>query len=98
MPRTQVKGHDIETTSFETKVETAVQTGAVSDDVVHKNGDTMTGTLNVPTVNITSVNPADTATFFGTDDSGNSTLHEELEMGLETKFSLKAGMVMLLLV
>ena len=90
MPRTQVKGHDIETTSFETKVETAVQTGAVSDDVVHKNGDTMTGTLNVPTVNITSVNPADTATFFGTDDSGNSTLHVRIGNGTGDKIQFES--------
>ena len=33
MPITQVKGTDIETSSFETKVETAVTSGAAGDDV-----------------------------------------------------------------
>jgi len=90
MPQTQLKADQLETVTFEQKVETAVQTGAASDDVVKKAGDTMTGTLNVPTVNLTSVNPADTATFFGTDDSGNSTLHMRIGNGTGDKIQIES--------
>jgi len=87
---TYVNASQFDTSSFENKVETAVTTGAASDDVVKKAGDTMTGTLNVPTVNLTSVNPSDTATFFGTDDSGNSTLHMRIGNGVNDKIQIES--------
>ncbi len=47
MPETKLDAEQIDTTSFESKVETAVITGAVSDDVVKKSGDTITGNLTI---------------------------------------------------
>jgi len=95
MPQTQLRAYQIETTTFEQKVETAVQTGAASDDVVKKVGDTMSGDLTVPNlkaqqVNLTSVNPSDTATFFGTDDSGDSTLHMRIGNGSGDKIQIES--------
>jgi len=95
MGQTQLRAYQIETTTFEQKVETAVQTGAASDDVVKKAGDTMSGDLTVPNlkaqqVNLTSVNPSDTATFFGTDDSGNSTLHMRIGNGSGDKIQIES--------
>ena len=81
MPITRIKGYDIETTTFEEKVETAVTNGSVKDDVVNITGDTMTGTLGVPEINITSVNPSDTATLFGSDNNGDSTFHIRIGNG-----------------
>lgn len=90
MPITKIKGHDIETSTFEEKVETAVTSGSVKDDVVNITGDTMTGTLGVPEINITSVNPADTATLFGTDDNGDSTFHVRIGNGSGDKIQFES--------
>ena len=54
MPQTQLKAYQIDTVTFEDKVETAVLTGDVSDDVVKKAGDIMTGDLVVPNITVTN--------------------------------------------
>jgi len=52
MARTLLNAEQINTVSFETKVETAVTTGTSSDDLVQKTGDIMSGTLTVPTLEV----------------------------------------------
>lgn len=90
MPTTKVKGYDIETVTFEQKVETAVTNGAVKDDVVNISGDTMTGTLHVPSIDMTTVDPADAATLFGTDDGGVSIFHIRIGNGAEDKIQFES--------
>lgn len=68
MAKTYIKADQLDTVTFEDKVETAVTTGGVTDPTFE-------------TINITSVNPADTATLFGTDDSGDSTFHMRIGNG-----------------
>ena len=58
MAETRLHADQIETTSFEDKVEIAIQSGEASDDVVHKSGDTITGDLTISgnlTVNTTTI-------------------------------------------
>ena len=74
MPETQIKGHDIESTSLQSKISNDIDFTKVETD----------------RINLTSVNPADTATFFGTDDSGNSTLHMRIGNGTGDKIQIES--------
>jgi len=74
MPRTQIKGPDIESTSLESKISNDIDFTKVETE----------------RINLTSVNPADTATFFGTDDSGNSTLHMRIGNGSGDKIQVES--------
>jgi len=74
MPRTQIKGPDIESTSLESKISNDIDFTKVETD----------------RINLTSVNPADTATFFGTDESGNSTLHIRISNGTNDKIQIES--------
>ena len=74
MPETQIKGHDIESTSLESKISNDIDFTKVETD----------------RINLTSVNPSDTATFFGTDDSGNSTLHMRIGNGSGDKIQIES--------
>jgi len=47
-------------------------------------------TLETDRINITSINPADTATIFGTDNSGDSTLHIRIGNGTGDKLSIES--------
>jgi len=74
MPRTQIKGPDIESTSLESKISNDIDFTKVETE----------------RINLTSVNPTDTATFFGTDDSGNSTLHMRIGNGSGDKIQIES--------
>jgi len=69
MPETQVRGYDIEPNSLSQQVSYNVDLFQIDTD----------------RVNIISVDPSDTATFFGTNDSGESILHIRIGNGPEDK-------------
>ncbi|MDP4809655.1 MAG: LON peptidase substrate-binding domain-containing protein, partial [Saprospiraceae bacterium] len=47
-------------------------------------------TLNADKLNITSIDPADTATIFGTNSSGDSTLHIRIGNGVGDKLAIES--------
>jgi len=69
---TKIFADQFDDSSFQDKVEVTVNTGAASDDLVHKNGDTMTGELTVPSLQVdNSLQVGDSQVVLKADTSNN---------------------------